>query len=374
MLYGIDIASYQSNLDLYKVKADFVIVKVTEGTSYINPCCDNHVQQTIALGKKLGFYHYAQNAHNSAKSEADYFISNCKGYFGKGIPVLDWEETVHDVQWALEWLQTVERETGVKPLIYMSESVVNSYDWSSVANAGYGLWVAKYRDYDLDYNYDMTNAGAEPQAKYWDFYAMWQFTSSGRLDGYNGNLDCNVFYGDLAAWDKYAGTSNNVADQPVEPTQPVEQPKQTTYNIGDQVRFSTCYMSAYSSIDEHINASDMSRDYGTITAIYNGTNNPYLLDHGLCFVNDGDIREVLNAPVQTQGTVTFPQSGGTWNVYPLGAAPVYGNQIGQINPGYYGDLTYVIVDQPQTNVVTIDTETFGRVNVYASSDDGVRFN
>ena len=43
-------------------------------------------------------------------------------------------------------------------MIYMLESVVNAHDWSSVAKAGYGLWVAKYADYDLDYNYDMTNA------------------------------------------------------------------------------------------------------------------------------------------------------------------------------------------------------------------------
>lgn len=296
MLYGIDIASYQESLDLSHISFDFAIVKATEGTGYINPSCDKHVQQALNLGKKLGFYHYAQNANNSAQAEADYFISNTKGYFGKGIPVLDWEEQTSDVAWALEWLQVVEQATGVKPMIYMSESVVNAYDWSSVANAGYGLWVAKYADYDLDYNYDMTNAGAEPKVNYWPFYAMWQFTSSGHLDGYTGNLDCNVFYGDEAAWDKYAGTSNNVADQPSEP---MPAPQQTLkHRVGEYVYFGSCYASSTAKVGWPPNGEALVPDIkeGTITAIYDGTNNPYLINGGMCFVNDGDIRENTENP------------------------------------------------------------------------------
>ena len=49
--------------------------------------------------------------------------------------------------------------------------------------------IGKYRDYNVDYNYDMSNAGSSPSVKYWSTIAMWQWTSSGRLDGYNGNLD-----------------------------------------------------------------------------------------------------------------------------------------------------------------------------------------
>ncbi len=311
MLYGIDISSWQSNLDLAQIAFDFAIVKATEGTGYINPSCDKHVQQALNLGKKIGFYHYAQNGQHTARQEAEFFINNCKGYFGKGIPVLDWEETVDDVQWALEWLQIVEQQTGVKPMIYMSESVVNTFDWSSVANAGYGLWVAKYRDYDPDLNYDMSNAGREPQVKYWDFYAMWQFTSSGRLDGYTGNLDCNVFYGDEAAWDKYAGTSGNVADQPSEPT-PESQPT-LKHKIGEYVEFGSCYASSTAKVGWPPNGEALVPDIkeGTITAIYEGTNNPYLINDGMCFVNDGDIREVASNPDRQY----IVQSGDTlWDI------------------------------------------------------------
>ena len=208
-LNGIDISNWQRGIDLSKVPCDFVIAKATEGIGYVDKSCDGFIQQALKLGKKIGFYHFARpTANNDPIREADYFYNNCKGYFVKGIPILDWEaENKHNVTYAKKWLDRVYQLSGVKPVIYMSESVINSYDWSSVANADYGLWVAKYRDNNPDYNYNMANAGSRPKVKWWKFYCMWQWTSTGRLNGYNGNLDCNVFYGDGTTWDAYASKS-----------------------------------------------------------------------------------------------------------------------------------------------------------------------
>ena len=97
----------------------------------------------------------------------------------------------------------------------MSASVMHSTDWSSVVNADYGLWVA---------NYGTNNGTAQESVfdryplKYWSFYALWQYTSKGRLNGYNGNLDLNYFSGDGTAWDKYAGGSPSSS----KPSNPVE--------------------------------------------------------------------------------------------------------------------------------------------------------
>lgn len=214
-LKGIDISNHQKGIDLSKINCDFVIMKATEGKSYVDPSCDTFFQQALSLGKKLGIYHFANNSDNTAEQEAEWFITNTRGYIGKAIPILDWEDSGHtnDVAWALKWLQLVEEAYGCKPLIYMSESVVNANDWSSVANSNYGLWVAKYRDNNADYNYDMSNAGNKPSVKHWSFYAIWQWTSSGRLDGYNGNLDCDEFYGDTTAWDKYVGNSTGAEEE-----------------------------------------------------------------------------------------------------------------------------------------------------------------
>lgn len=227
---GIDISMWQRDINLSAVKADFVIVKATEGIGYVDKSCDMLFQKALSLGKKLGFYHFARpTANNDPIREADFFYENCKGYFGKAIPILDWEaENKQNVAYAKAWLDRVYQRSGVKPVIYMSESVVNSYDWSSVANADYGLWVAKYRDNNPDYNYNMANAGSRPKVKWWKFYCMWQWTSSGRLNGYNGNLDCNVFYGDGTTWDKYAGKSGTT--QPVKPTQPVKKSNEEIAN------------------------------------------------------------------------------------------------------------------------------------------------
>lgn len=251
-LKGIDISNHQRGLDLSKIDCDFVIIKATEGKSYVDKSCDGFFQQALSLGKKLGVYHFANNSDNTAQQEADWFIQNTRGYIGKAIPVLDWEDNVTDnVPWALEWLQRVEEAYGCKPLIYMSESVVNRHDWSPVANANYGIWVAKYRDNLPDYNYDMSNAGNMPSIKYWSTMALWQWTSTGRLNGWNGNLDCNVFYGDAAAWDKYVGTnSGTVAPSNPVPSAPAEKPSESyqTYTVqsGDTLsgiasRFRTTY-------------------------------------------------------------------------------------------------------------------------------------
>lgn len=98
----------------------------------------------------------------------------------------------------------------------MSASVMRSADWSSVVKADYGLWVA---------NYGANNGVANESAfnkyplKYWTFYALWQYTSVGRLSGYNANLDLNYFSGDKAAWDKYAGGSPSASTSTTKPVE-----------------------------------------------------------------------------------------------------------------------------------------------------------
>ena len=47
MLKGIDISNHQAGLDLSKVDCDFVIIKATEGKSYVDNCCDGFFQSDI---------------------------------------------------------------------------------------------------------------------------------------------------------------------------------------------------------------------------------------------------------------------------------------------------------------------------------------
>lgn len=221
---GIDISNWQAGINLSNIAFDFLIARATEGIGCVDKYCDGYIQQAIKLGKPFGFYHFARPTNDPVR-EAEYFYNNCRGYFGKGIPILDWESgNTSSVTWAKRWLDRVYQLSGVKPVIYMSESVVNANNWSAVAAADYGLWVAKYRDNNPDYNYNMANAGSRPHVKWWKFYCMWQWTSSGRLNGYNGDLDCDVFYGDRSTWDAYVGKSTSATKpQPKPVTKTVDQ-------------------------------------------------------------------------------------------------------------------------------------------------------
>lgn len=204
MLKGIDISKWQAGIDLTKIDTDFVICKATEGVGYTDPYCDLYYQEARRLNKKVGIYHFARpDLGNTAEAEADYFVKETLGYQKEAILILDWESgNLGNITWAQAWLDQVYQKTGVKPLIYMSASVMRNYDWSSVVKDNYGLWVANY-----GVNNGLANDGVfnTYPLKYWSFYALWQYTSVGRLSGYNENLDLNYFNGDRTAWDKYAG-------------------------------------------------------------------------------------------------------------------------------------------------------------------------
>lgn len=79
-----------------------------------------------------------------------------------------------------------------------SKSVLFSYDWSSVAKT-YPLWVAQYP------NYEETGFLSEPWTDGWDFGAwssplIFQYTGTGRIPGYGGHLDLDLFYGTKDDW------------------------------------------------------------------------------------------------------------------------------------------------------------------------------
>lgn len=101
----------------------------------------------------------------------------------------------------------------------------------------------------------------------------------------------NGYYVQVADWYSYTGISKPANPVPTPTPSPTPAPSGRTYahKIGEHVVFSTCYKSSTAPVSEHLNASDMSRNHGTITKIVDAQN-PYLLDNGLCWVNDGDIR------------------------------------------------------------------------------------
>lgn len=196
----IDISNWQAGLDVAAVVRNGglggVIVKATEGLGYVDNSCDKFVQQCIKNGVPFGFYHFARN--NDASKEAEYFRKNTSNYEGKGIPVLDWEAD-QSVAWVNEFVERYHELTGIWPWVYGNP-------WrfkQGTVNKNCGRWVAGYPKNGItDINYG-TNNGL-PGSYNVGSVCAWQFSSSVRISGYSGNLDGDVFYGDEAAWKKYA--------------------------------------------------------------------------------------------------------------------------------------------------------------------------
>lgn len=211
MLRGIDISSWQASIKLANVEADFVIVKATGGTNYINPSFRDQADAALKSGKLLGLYHYARErgCSGSAASEAAHFLEATKDYKGKFIPVLDWEADAlqQPVSWAKTWLDTVAKKTGATPWFYGYASNVNSTDYSAIK--GYPLWMASYLNRYIGQGYVDNPANAWGTGA-WDKMTCYQYSSTGRLKGYSGNLDLSVFYGSKADWEAMCGMAPKI--------------------------------------------------------------------------------------------------------------------------------------------------------------------
>ncbi|MCI1665504.1 MAG: RICIN domain-containing protein [Atopobiaceae bacterium] len=210
-LNGIDIASWQEGIDLAAVPSDFVIVKATQGTSYTNPSFRTWADQTLAMGKKLGLYHFIDlgTTGGDAVGEANKFVDTVSDYIGSAVLVLDWETSAdtnvddYGASYAKAFLDQVYARCGVRAVIYMSQSVAKQDGWSGVSDT-YKLWVANYGKDEATGYRDATTSGSLGS---WDEATIFQYTSNGRLSGWDAGLDLNRFYGDAAAWDKLAARS-----------------------------------------------------------------------------------------------------------------------------------------------------------------------
>ncbi len=310
-LNGIDIASHQAGLNAGTIPADFIIIKATGGTGYVNPTCDGFYQAAKKAGKLLGVYHYAHEIgfQGTAEQEAQFFLDNIKNYIGEAVIILDWEsDNKLDVAWAKRWLDYVYQKTGIKPMFYTYSAVLNSADFSPIAKADYALWLANYgANQPQGYNKPNTPAG-----RGFPNVAMHQYTSSGRLPGWNGNLDLNIFFGDAKAWKAYAGNKSTIA---ATMAKPASKPAATTpsfkYAVGQTVTFGGVFLSSTQAStanakNGYVPANRLAKNYGVITKQLkvNGRS-VYLIDNGFGWINDGDVsRFGQGTPAQAAKTYT----------------------------------------------------------------------
>lgn len=231
---GFDASSYQGCYDAratVNAGARFAMIKITQSDYYRNGSRVCQFDSSRAAGLRLAAYGFADTSV-SPQADAAYFDAEADrmGLVGHGVlPVLDWEPaSPSNVAWARTWLDIVSSHWGTKPLIYMSASTIGRADWSSVASADYGLWVAGYPD---GYAGDrLRNPGYPPYGvSPWPFAAAWQYSSTGSIPGISGAVDVDWFYGDAVTWAKYANAPLGTVTRPASGGTPSgAKPVQTT--------------------------------------------------------------------------------------------------------------------------------------------------
>lgn len=224
-LQGIDVSNWK-DIDV-SIARDFVIVQTTWGSGGVNgtnlkdsvsTIADKQMQRAYATGKKTGFMHYYMGG--DVNREAQFFIDHCRGYFGRSIPMIDWEAADNpqfDNTNIFEALLTaIEQRTSGPGIAYFQQSkygqlkpICDRHNW--------GAMVAQYAS--------MAPTGIQ-DSPWNETYpcAIRQYSSNGQL-GNGVALDLDKFYGDGAAWDKYVQNSvgHTVASTPPAPA--------TTQNI-----------------------------------------------------------------------------------------------------------------------------------------------
>lgn len=212
--HGIDISSHQGGLNLRAIWADFVIVKVTEGTTYENPFWRAQAEATLAAGKRLGLYLFAND--EDPNEQARFFLDRAKAYAGRATFWLDWEADALNLapSDALVILNQMAAETGSTPGIYLNGQGMESGDWSAIAGR-FPLWYAGGPNY-ASYGQAYSDPDV-PTVPYWGGNVLiHQYTEDGYLPGYNAHLDLDRLR-DRAAWDQMIGGGHVTVSAPASP-------------------------------------------------------------------------------------------------------------------------------------------------------------
>lgn len=186
----IDVSEHQGRIDWDAVKQNvhFAIIRVQDGTYH-----DVRLAENIAAVERLGIPYYCYGFYrNGGAVEAARLVSrakaagakSCRGY------VLDVEvggQSVAGILSAGNTLAQSAEDNGV----YIANHLYGQY--ASVASQPWVKWT-----WIPTYGVNDGHAHTPPR----HYCDLWQFTSTGRVPGIGGNVDCNALNGkrDLASF------------------------------------------------------------------------------------------------------------------------------------------------------------------------------
>ena len=200
MSKGIDVSAHQGNINWDAVKAsgiDFAIIRISYGQNSVDSKAIRNIEECIRVGMPFGVYTYSYALNiNNAINEANLVIKTLAPYKDKvRFPVIiDMEDAdgykrkygmpSNDVLVSIcEKECLMFEEAGYYAAIYASKSWFDTKLNSSRLNR-FDKWIAWW------------NKGASFDK---NIYGLWQYTSTGSVNGISGNVDMNEAYKDYSS-------------------------------------------------------------------------------------------------------------------------------------------------------------------------------
>lgn len=201
-LIGVDVSSHQKAIDWNKVKAagvEYAIIRVgfrgygEAGTIVLDEYFHANIQAALKAGLKVGVYFFSQAITEAeAIEEAEFLLNEIKGYNITFPIVYDPEDISGDkartdglsgeqiTNQCIAFCERI-RQAGYTPMIYANKRwTLTRIDLTRLTD--YDLWLAAYVD--------------QPDIPY--LFTMWQYSSSGTVDGISGSVDLNISFKDYS--------------------------------------------------------------------------------------------------------------------------------------------------------------------------------
>lgn len=207
---GIDVSDNQGYIDWKKVKAagvEFAILRSVRRSGNVDKQLASNIKGCLENSIPFDFYKfsYALSTAEAVKEAKEVVAALAKLGVKPSTDVVIWMDVEWDNQIALSKdvltniVKAFENEIAVAGFtfgIYMGRYDYNQNELDVNAVGGH-TWLARYYD-----GYNVKQFGVKPNEQYkptakdgtlWG----WQFTSSGRVDGIQGNVDLDIAYYDI---------------------------------------------------------------------------------------------------------------------------------------------------------------------------------
>lgn len=218
MTKGIDVSSWQEDIDFKKVKKSgvkFVIIRAGFGTGTTpDKYFERNYKGATEAGLHVGAYWYSYAESGAgAFAEAQSCLAVIKGKKFDFPIFYDLEEQSQFVK-GMDFCSNLVRtfcneleENDYFAGLYTSRYPLQHYISRDVASR-YAVWVAEYN----------------PTLNYRGNYGIWQYSATGRVDGINGAVDLDYCYVDYPKIIKSAGLNGYADDKPAPPVlKPLEE-------------------------------------------------------------------------------------------------------------------------------------------------------